>query len=81
MATVNIQEAKTHLSRLVERAQAGERIVIAKAGTPVVELVAVRRPDIIFGAHAGEVVIDDALFTSADADVAALFDADLGVEP
>ncbi len=81
MSPWNTQEAKTHLSRLVERAQAGERIVIAKAGTPVVELVAVRRPDIIFGAYAGEVIIDDALFTSADADMAALFDEDLGVEP
>lgn len=38
---VNIHEAKTHLSRLVERAAAGEEIVIARAGKPVVKLVAV----------------------------------------
>jgi antitoxin (DNA-binding transcriptional repressor) of toxin-antitoxin stability system len=37
---VNIQEAKTHLSRLVEEAVAGEEIVIAKAGRPYVRLVA-----------------------------------------
>ena len=36
---VNIHEAKTHFSRLVERARAGEEIVIAKAGTPVARLV------------------------------------------
>ena len=37
---VNIHEAKTHLSRLIERAAAGEEIVIAKAGRPVARLVA-----------------------------------------
>ena len=44
---VNIHEAKTHLSRLVERAAAGEEIVIAKAGVPVAKLgpvVPVRAP-------------------------------------
>jgi prevent-host-death family protein len=37
---VNIHEAKTHFSKLVERAAAGEEIVIARAGTPLVKLVA-----------------------------------------
>lgn len=35
----NIQEAKTHLSRLVEQAAAGEEIIIAKAGKPLAKLV------------------------------------------
>jgi prevent-host-death family protein len=39
METVNIHEAKTHLSRLVERVQAGEEIIIAKAGRPAARLV------------------------------------------
>ena len=39
MKSVNIQEAKTHLSRLVEEAMRGEEIVIAKAGRPYVRLV------------------------------------------
>jgi prevent-host-death family protein len=39
MKTVNIQAAKTHLSSLVEDAAAGEEIVIAKAGKPLVKLV------------------------------------------
>lgn len=39
MATFNIHEAKTHLSRLLERAAAGEEIVIAKAGRPLARLV------------------------------------------
>lgn len=45
MRSVNIQQAKTHLSRLVDEAQAGEDIVIAKAGRPCVRLVAVRADD------------------------------------
>jgi prevent-host-death family protein len=36
---VNIHEAKTHLSRLVERAAAGEEIIIGRAGRPVARLV------------------------------------------
>lgn len=35
MDTVNIHEAKTHLSRLLERVERGERITIARAGTPI----------------------------------------------
>jgi prevent-host-death family protein len=41
MASVNIHAAKTHLSRLVERVEAGEEIVIARAGRPVARLVPV----------------------------------------
>jgi len=37
--TVNIHDAKTHLSRLVERVEAGEEIVIARGGKPVARLV------------------------------------------
>jgi prevent-host-death family protein len=39
---VNIHDAKTHLSRLVERAEAGEEITIARAGRPVARLVPLR---------------------------------------
>jgi len=41
--TVNIHNAKTHLSKLLEDVSAGHEIVIAKAGTPVARLVPVRR--------------------------------------
>ena len=43
METVNLHEAKTNLSRLVERAAAGEEIVIAKAGRPLARLVPLAR--------------------------------------
>lgn len=40
MHVANIHEAKTHLSRLIERAAAGEEIIIARAGKPVVRMIA-----------------------------------------
>ena len=39
MKTVNVHEAKTHLSRLIEQAANGEPFVIAKAGKPMVKVV------------------------------------------
>jgi prevent-host-death family protein len=44
MRTVNIHEAKTHLSRLVDRAVKGEPFVIAKAGKPLVKVTRLDAP-------------------------------------
>ncbi|MDE3021425.1 MAG: type II toxin-antitoxin system Phd/YefM family antitoxin [Pseudomonadota bacterium] len=44
MHTVNIHEAKTHLSRLVEQAARGEPFIIAKAGKPLVKVMALDAP-------------------------------------
>ncbi len=44
MTTVNVHEAKTHLSRLLERVERGERIVIARAGRPIAVLQALDAP-------------------------------------
>ena len=44
MRTVNIHEAKTHLSRLVERAAQGEPFIIAKAGKPLVKVMPLDAP-------------------------------------
>ena len=61
MKTVNLHAAKTHLSRLVEDAAAGEVVVIAKAGKPMVRLVPVaassRRTG--FGTFRGKIRIGD----------------------
>jgi prevent-host-death family protein len=61
MATVNVHAAKTHLSRLVDQAAAGEEVIIAKAGKPIVRLVPVtsgaRRTG--FGSLKGRVRISD----------------------
>lgn len=40
---INIHEAKTHFSKLIERVQQGEEVIIAKAGTPVARLVPVKK--------------------------------------
>jgi prevent-host-death family protein len=56
---VNIHEAKTHLSRLLERVQAGEEIIIAKAGRPVAILSPASPQDRISGLGKGQVVIHD----------------------
>ncbi len=45
MSQVNLHEAKTHLSRLVDRAAAGEEIVIARSGRPVARLVPLAEPE------------------------------------
>ena len=44
MRTINIHEAKTHLSRLVDEAARGEPFIIAKAGKPVVKVTALDTP-------------------------------------
>ena len=44
MQTINIHEAKTHLSRLLEQVAGGEEIVIAKAGKPIARLVPLEAP-------------------------------------
>jgi prevent-host-death family protein len=77
MRSVNIQEAKTHLSRLLEDAANGEDIVIAKAGRPFVRLVPCSRDDTPrrLGAWAGKVEIAPD-FDRASDEVLALFEGD-----
>ena len=63
MTVVNVHEAKTQLSRLLAQAEAGEEVVIARRGKPVVRLVACeprgkRRPDVL----KGKAVITDEFF-------------------
>jgi prevent-host-death family protein len=71
---VNIHEAKSQLSRLLEEVEGGERIVIARAGEPVAVLVpyktAVRRRRL--GLFTGEAVIHDD-FDELPSDIAAAF--------
>ncbi|MFC6397110.1 type II toxin-antitoxin system prevent-host-death family antitoxin [Luteococcus sanguinis] len=60
MSTVNIHEAKTHLSRLLEAVEAGQTVTIARAGKPVADLVPHRRADIVFGTMRGQILLSDA---------------------
>lgn len=76
MSMVNIYEAKTQFSKLIERVAAGEEVVIAKAGRPVAKLVpwsetdAPRTP----GGWEGKVVIHDD-FDELPPDLAEAFSA------
>jgi prevent-host-death family protein len=57
---VNIHEAKTHLSRLLERVALGEEVIIAKAGKPVAKLVPVGpKTKRLLGAAKGEFTVAD----------------------
>jgi prevent-host-death family protein len=57
MKQVNLYEAKTHLSRLVEEAERGEEIILARNGKPVAKLTALResKPSDCFGMDRGKV--------------------------
>jgi prevent-host-death family protein len=77
MRTVNIHEAKTHLSRLVERAAQGEEFIIAKAGKPLVKVVPVdsipQRAAGRLGFLAGELVVPDDFDTMGQGQIEHLF--------
>lgn len=72
---VNIHEAKTQLSRLIERASRGEHIVIARAGKPVVDLIPHRERPVTLGRLQGQLEYDDAAF-DVDPDIQAMFYGD-----
>jgi prevent-host-death family protein len=71
---VNVHEAKTHLSKLLERVLLGEEVVIAKAGTPIAKLVPISaKPKTrIFGSAKGEFTVPDD-FNEPDAEIEKLF--------
>ncbi|HEX5583250.1 type II toxin-antitoxin system Phd/YefM family antitoxin [Gaiella sp.] len=77
MTVVNMHEAKTHLSRLVERARQGEDVVIAKAGRPVARLVPLTEADAPrkLGGWKGRVWMADD-FDELPPDVLAAFEGD-----
>lgn len=75
MTVVNIHEAKTHLSRLVDRAAAGEPFVIAKAGTPMVRVTAIDAPaePQRIGFLAGEILVPADFNRMGGAEIAEMF--------
>jgi prevent-host-death family protein len=77
MVTVNIHEAKTQLSRLVDRAAKGEPFVIAKAGKPLVKVTALDTPATPqrLGFLAGEIAVPDDFDRMAESEIAAMFGA------
>lgn len=77
MSATNIHDAKTHLSRLVDRVGAGETIVIARAGKPVAKLVplsATDAPAPRIGFLAGAFVVPADFDTMGQAEIERQFD-------
>ena len=77
MRIVNIHEAKTHLSRLVEEAAKGEPFVIAKAGKPLVKVMPLEAPVGAevrrLGFMAGEIAVPDDFDRMGGAEIQQMF--------
>jgi prevent-host-death family protein len=84
MEIINIHEAKTHLSRLVEKAARGEAFVIAKAGRPLVKVVPLDAPEPgqkrRLGALAGQFDVPDDFDRMGSEDIEKLFGGGSGEE-
>ena len=77
MKTINIHEAKTQLSRLVEQASKGEPFVIAKAGKPMVKVTALEAPQGSevkrLGFLAGQIRVPDDFDRMGDQEIERIF--------
>ncbi len=80
MRTVNMHEAKTHLSRLVAAAASGEPFIIARAGKPLVKVVAMNAPAAgtksRLGFMEGQFTIPENFDRIGTAEIEAMFDGD-----
>lgn len=80
MLAVNIHEAKTHLSRLVEEAAHGKAFIIAKAGKPMVKVVPYTEEERLatgrVGFMAGEISVPDDFDRLGEKEMSSLFDGD-----
>jgi len=81
MQIINIHDAKTQLSRLVEQAAKGEPFIIAKAGKPMVKVVALDAPQPgemkRLGFLAGQIQVPDDFDRMGDEAISRLFDGGL----
>lgn len=80
MTQVNVHDAKTHLSSLLERVEAGEEILIARAGKPIARLVPLRaaRTPRVLGLYAGQPFAIAPDFDELPADLQAAFEGEDG---
>ena len=78
MQIVNIHEAKTHLSRLIEQAAKGESFIIAKAGKPLVKVMPLNAPEAgqlkRLGFMVGQIAVPDDFDQMGSAEIEQLFD-------
>jgi prevent-host-death family protein len=84
MTTVNMHEAKTHLSRLVEALVTGgeKEVTISRNGRPAVRMTAIEneRPKRVFGFAKGRFEFDYDAFQALDAEVQAMFDEGIEID-
>jgi len=80
MHIVNIHEAKTQLSRLIEQAAKGEPFIIAKAGKPLVKVTPLNAPTGAqmrrLGFMAGQIAVPDDFDRMGNAEIAQMFGSD-----
>jgi prevent-host-death family protein len=78
--TVNMHEAKTHLSKLVDKASKGEPFIIAKAGKPMVKVIPVDAPVPKkvqrLGFMSGQIAIPDDFDAMGSAEIAKIFEGE-----
>lgn len=78
MTTVSVHEAKTHLSRLIEKVLAGEEVIVERNHKPVIKLVPAQPPKKkpLLGAFKGQFKLDDAFFEPLPDDELALWNGE-----
>lgn len=80
MNTYNIHDAKTHLSRLIDKAAKGETFVIAKAGKPMVKVIALDSPEPAqvkrFGFMVGQIKVPSDFNTMGADEIQKLFEGE-----
>ena len=73
MTVVNVYEAKSQLSKLLDMVEQGEAVTIARAGRPIVDLVPHVRADVVFGGFQGQIEYDPDTFDDEDPEILELF--------
>lgn len=76
MKTINVHEAKTHLSRLLESVEEGEEVIIARAGKPIAKLVPLKRAPRRPGGLKGKIRIHPDFDEPLPEDISAAFRGD-----
>ena len=74
MHQVSVHEAKTHLSRLLRKATAGEEVVITRSGRPVARLVPIERSRPLFGVDEGRFIVPEDFDEPLDEDLLRAFE-------
>ena len=83
MPTFTVHQAKTNLSKLIEKAEAGEEVVIARGDKPAVKLVPIPKvhPKRKFGAYKGKFTVPDSFFDDLPEEELAAWEGAYSTDP